>query len=181
MAMILANKNQTRSNKKNINVLNCFLSRKKREKSNYKKIHNWSRLMQVAPTLFKGSKKIIIDKKCGNIYVFFNGGHLSLHYLYKTKTGCKCWTKRSNSKRSNSKRSNSNKRSKNTRKNKSSGSNIHYKIDDKINSPIYIPIFVKREKFTYDNKINISSYHKKCLDWIIDKLNTYSSNASSTA
>ena len=36
MAMILANKNQTRSNKKNINVLNCFLSRKKREKSNYK-------------------------------------------------------------------------------------------------------------------------------------------------
>ena len=171
MAMILANKNQTRSNKKNINVLHCLLSRKKREKSNYKKIHNWSKLMVNATTLFKDANKIIVDKKCGNIYVFFNGGHLSLHYLYKTKTGCKCWTKRSNS----------NKRSKNTRKNKSSGSNIHYKIDDKINSPIYIPIFVKREKFTYDNKINISSYHKKCLDWIIDKLNTYSSNASSTA
>ena len=33
MAMILANKNHTRSNKKNINVLNCYLSRKKREKS----------------------------------------------------------------------------------------------------------------------------------------------------
>ena len=167
MAMILANKNQTRSNKKNINVLNCFLSRKKREKSNYKKIHNWSRLMQVAPTLFKGSKKIIIDKKCGNIYVFFNGGHLSLHYLYKTKTGCKCWTKRSNS----------NKRISGTRKNKSSGSNIHYKIDDKINSPIYIPIFVKREKFTYDNKVEIPSCHKKWLNYCIQQLNTYSSIA----
>ena len=161
MAMILANKNQTRSNKKNINVLNCFLSRKKREKSNYKKIHNWSRLMYLAPTLFKGAKKVIVDKKCGNIYVFFNGGHLSLHYLYKTKTGCKCWTKRS----------------KNTRKNKSNGSNIHYKIDDKINLPIYIPIFVKREKFTYDNKVDIPNYHKKWLDWSINKLNTYSFTA----
>ena len=166
MAMILANKNQTRSNKRNVNVLNCSLSRKKREKSNYKKIHNWSRLMNVSPTLFKGAKKIIVDKKCGNIYVFFNGGHLSLHYLYKTKIGCKCWSKRSNSKRSNS-------NNHFTKKYKSSGSNIHYKIDDKINLPIYIPIFVKREKFIYDNKINISSYHKKWLNWCINKLNTY--------
>ena len=168
MAMILANKNQTQSNKRNINVLNCFLSRKKREKTNYKKIHNWSKLMSSTPTLFKNATKIIVDKKCGNIYVFFNGGHLSLHYLYKTKTGCKCWTKRSNS----------NKRSFGTRKNKSSGSNIHYKIDDKINSPIYIPIFVKREKFTYDNKINISSYHKKWINYCIEQLNTYASTAS---
>ena len=171
MAMILANKNQTRSNKKNINVLNCYLSRKKREKSNYKKIHNWSKLMVNATTLFKDANKIIVDKKCGNIYVFFNGGHLSLHYLYKTKTGCKCWAKRSNS----NKRSHP-KRSKYTRKNKAS--NIHYKIDDKINSPIYIPIFVKREKFIYDNKVEIPSYHKKCLDWIIDKLNTYTATAT---
>ena len=166
MAMILANKNQTRSNKKNINVLHCLLSRKKREKTNYKKIHNWSKLMSSTPTLFKDATKIIVDKKCGNIYVFFNGGHLSLHYLYKTKTGCKCWTKRSNS----------NKRSKNTRKNKSSGSNIHYKIDDKINSPIYIPIFVKREKFTYDNKVEIPSYHKKWINYCIRQLNTYTTD-----
>ena len=68
MAMILANKNQTRSNKKNINVLHCLLSRKKREKTNYKKIPNWSKLMSSTPTLFKDAKKIIVDKKCGNIY-----------------------------------------------------------------------------------------------------------------
>jgi hypothetical protein len=170
MAMILANKNQTQSNKKNINVLNCFLSRKKREKTNYKKIHNWSKLMVKAPALFKGANQIIVDKKCGNIYVFFNGGHLSLHYLYKTKTGCKCWIKWSNS----NKRSNSINLSNNTRKNKSTGSNIHYKIDDKINLPIYIPIFVKREKFTYDNKVEIPSCHKKWLNYCIQQLNTYS-------
>jgi hypothetical protein len=163
MAMILANKNQTRSNKRNVNVLNCPLSRKKREKSNYKKIHNWSKLINSAPSLFKSAKKVIVDKQCGNIYVFFSGGHLSLHYLYKTKTGCKCWLKQNNHI---------------TRKNKSTGSNIHYKIDDKINLPIYIPIFVKREKFAYDNKIIISSYHKKWLNYCIEQLNTYASTAS---
>ena len=64
-----------------------------------------------------------------------------------------------------------------TRKNKSTGSNIHYKIDDNINPPIYIPIFVKREKFTYDNKVEIPSCHKKWLNYCIQQLNTYSSIA----
>ena len=51
-----------------------------------------------------------------------------------------------------------------------------YKIrdfNDNINLPIYIPIFIKREKFTYDNKVAIPSYHKKWLEGSIDKLNTY--------
>ena len=139
-------------------ILKCSLSRKKRERSNFIKIHDWTKLMHIAPTLFKDAAKVVVDKKCGNIYIYFNNAHLSFHYLYKTKTGCKCWLKRS----------------KYTRKNKSThGSNIHYKIDDNINLPIYIPIFIKREKFTYDNKVAIPSYHKKWLEWSIDKLNTY--------
>ena len=114
--------------------------------------------MHLAPTLFKDAKKVIVDKKCGNIYVFFNKSHLSLHYLYKTKTGCKCWTKQK----------------KYTQKNKSThGSNIHYKITEDKEHPIYIPIFVKREKFTYDNKGIISSYHKKWINYCIEQLNTY--------
>ena len=154
---------QTRSNKI---ILKCPLSRKKREKTNIVKIHDWSKLMHLAPTLFKDAKKVIVDKQCGNIYVFFNKSHLSLHYLYKTKTGCRCWTKQSHS----------NKRSNHIiRKNKStsSASNMHYKITEDKEHPIYIPIFVKREKFTYDNKVNISSYHKKWINYCIEQLNTY--------
>ena len=37
MAMILANKNQTQSNKKNINVLNCFYLEKKERRLIIKK------------------------------------------------------------------------------------------------------------------------------------------------
>ena len=139
-------------------ILKCPLSRKKRERTNFIKIHDWTKLMHIAPTLFKEASRIFVDKKCGNIYVYFKGAHLSFHYLYKTKTGCKCWLKRS----------------KYTRKNKSThGSNIHYKITDKVHPSIYIPIFVKREKFTYDNKVDIPSYHKKWINYCIQQLNTY--------
>ena len=156
----------TQSNKRII--LKCSLSKKKREKQNYAKIHNWSKLMLNAPILFKGAKKIIVDKQCGNIYIFFKGAHLSLHYLYRTKSGCKCWFKQ---------RQLNNK----TRKNKqSNASNMHYKITEDKEHPIYIPIFVKREKFTYDNKVEIPSYHKKWLEWSIDKLNTYTSTKVNT-
>jgi len=147
---------QTRSNKI---ILKCPLSRKKREKTNILKIHDWFKLMVKAPTLFKDAKKVFVDKKCGNIYVFFKEAHLSLHYLYKTKTGCRCWTKKTKH---------------STRKNKgNNASNMHYKITDDKEHPIYIPIFVKREKFTYDNKVEIPSYHKKWINYCIQQLNTY--------
>ena len=144
-------------------ILKCPLSRKKRERTNFIKIQDWSKLMRLAPTLFKDANKIFVDKKCGNIYVFFKGAHLSLHYLYKTKTGCRCWTKRSQLKRN-----------KYTRKNKAS--NIHYKITDDKEHPIYIPIFVKRERFIYDNKVEIPSYHKKWINYCIEQLNTYTTD-----
>jgi hypothetical protein len=176
--MILATKNQTRSNKNNLNPLKCNIS-KKRERNNFRQIHNWSKLMKLVPSY--NNKKLIInnnqlvtiktkiDKQCGNVYIFFkwikNGfketSHLSLHYLYNkrnTKNICTCWPRNKTRKRS-----------------MTNGSNVHYKIDTNKEHPIYIPFFVRNKQWTYKNDL-IPIEHKELIDWSIDKLNFFSKN-----
>jgi len=143
-----------KNNHKNLNPLKCRNhTMRKRKKNTLNNSHLHAKVMKNAPTLFKGSGAVVIvDNKCGNIYVHFNddGSHLSIHYLHnnrKTNT-CECW-------------------------NKVNSSNIHYKIDKTMTSKsIYIPIYQNSAgKFTYNSNRIIEAKHQKKLDWCIKKLN----------
>ena len=151
-----------KNNHKNLNPRKSRYAKKSRKhRDNFEQIHNWSKLMKEAPTLFKGKDiVVIVDNKCGNIYVDFTkvSAHLSLHYLHNNlkKEECEYWTK--------------------SKKNKQY-SNIHYKIDYE-DSSIYIPIYLNStKKFTYNSNKIIEPKHRKLIEWSINKLNTYTAAA----
>ena len=148
-----------KNNHKKLNPLKCRnrtmrkIKRNTLIKSPHSKSQTHAKLMKDAPTLFKGSGAVVIvDEKCGNIYVHFNdeASHLSIHYLHNNKktNTCECW-------------------------NRVNSSNIHYKIDKTMTSnPIYISIYKNSAgKYTYNPNKIIEAKHKKLLDWTIKKLN----------
>ena len=143
-----SNKSRSRSNKNKLTL-----------KNNHKHLKintndaNHAKLMKDAPSIFKGHKSVVIvDEKCGNIYVHINDemSHLSIHYLHnnlKTNT-CEYW----------------NIYKKNT--------NIHYKINKTATSkPIYIPIYKNSKgKYTYNSNKMIEAKHQRLINWVITKL-----------
>ena len=142
-----------KNNHKKLNPLKC--RNRTRGKGIHDKTHSklHAKLMKDAPSIFKGSGAVVIlDNKCGNIYVHFNdeASHLSIHYLHNNRetNTCECW-------------------------NRVNSSNIHYKIDKTMTSnPIYISIYKNSAgKYTYNPNKIIEAKHKKLLDWTIKKLN----------